>query len=408
MTQEERLKAVQGALIPWFNRHRRDMPWRRTRDPYAIWVSEIMLQQTQVETVKPYFICFMKRFPTVQALARAPIAAVLKLWEGLGYYSRARNMHAAAKRIASDLGGKLPRTVPELLALPGIGRYTAGAIASIAFGQDEPVLDGNVTRVLCRVFRIRENPKEAPTQERLWSLARRVIPAGKAGLMNQAMMDLGATVCVPRNPRCPICPVGARNEKPGFLKKPGFCLARRHNEQNDIPLRVKRKPVPHYDIAAGIVWKGGRILIDQRRPEGLLGGLWEFPGGKRRAGESLKAAVVREVREELGVRAEVVRPLITVKHAYSHFRITLHAFECRYVSGRPRALGCAAWRWVHPSALARYAFPAANHKIIAALRKKRVHVTFLGAKDRDGADQSRDRKGAARPATDTARLRSRL
>jgi A/G-specific adenine glycosylase len=346
------------------------MPWRKTRDPYAIWVSEIMLQQTQVETVTPYFIRFMTRFPTVQALARAPIAAVLKLWEGLGYYSRARNMHAAAKKIASDFGGKLPRTAPELLTLPGIGRYTAGAIASIAFGQDEPVLDGNVTRVLCRVFRIRENPKGAATQEKLWSLARQVIPPGKAGLMNQALMDLGATVCVPRNPRCPTCPAGGKNEKPGFLKKPGFCLARLHNEQNDIPLRIKRKPVPHYDIAAGIIWKGGRILIDQRRPEGLLGGLWEFPGGKRRAGESLKAAVAREAREELGVWVKVIRPLVTVKHAYSHFRITLYAFECRYLSGRPRALGCAAWKWVRPSSLARYAFPAANHKIIAALRAK--------------------------------------
>ena len=364
MRQEERLKAVQDALIPWFNRHRRDMPWRRTRDPYAIWVSEIMLQQTQVETVKPYFLRFMKRFPTVRALAKAPIGPVLKLWEGLGYYSRARNMREAAKKIFSELGGLLPKTVPELLALPGIGRYTAGAIASIAFGQDEPVLDGNVTRVLCRVFRIRENPKNAATQEKLWLLARRLVTRSTgckqpvphfAGLLNQALMDLGATVCIPRNPSCLICPINAA------------CLARLHNEQNEIPLKIKRKPVPHYDIAAGIVWKGARILIDQRKPEGLLGGLWEFPGGKRRANESLKAALVREVREELAIKAKVLRPLITVRHAYSHFRITLHAFECRYVSGAPRALGCADWKWVRPADLGRYAFPAANHKIIAAL-----------------------------------------
>jgi A/G-specific adenine glycosylase len=195
-------------------------------------------------------------------------------------------------------------------------------------------------------------------------------------------MDLGATVCVPRDPRCSICPLSSKNEKPvflkktGFLLKPGACLAEMHNEQNDIPLKVKRKPIPHHDIAAGIIWKGNRILIDQRKPEGLLGGLWEFPGGKRRANESLRAALIREVREELGIRVKVLRPLIKVKHAYSHFRITLHAFECQYVSGRPRALGCADWKWVRLCDLRRLrscaspllSFPAANHKIIAVLK----------------------------------------
>ncbi|MBM4045775.1 MAG: A/G-specific adenine glycosylase [Planctomycetes bacterium] len=359
---------MQRRLLVWFRRDQRDLPWRRTRDPYAIWVSEIMLQQTQVATVEPYFERFLKRFPTVKALAQAPLGAVLKVWEGLGYYSRARNLHRAAKLVVSEFGGRLPGTMDELLTLPGIGRYTAGAIASIAFGQDEPVLDGNVTRVLCRVFRIRQNPKAGKTQQKLWSLARQLIPPGKAGAMNQALMELGATVCVPREPRCAVCPLSVAKKPVPIIGTGFFCLARLHGEQDDLPLKTKRKPVPHHDIAAGVIWKGSRILIDQRKPEGLLGGLWEFPGGKRRPRESLAAALVREAREELGVQVEVLRPLVTVQHAYSHFRITLHVFHCRHVSGRPRALGCAAWKWVTLPELGRYAFPAATHKVIAALR----------------------------------------
>jgi A/G-specific adenine glycosylase len=406
---------VQGALLSWFNRHRREMPWRRTRDPYAIWVSEIMLQQTQVATVRPYFERFMKRFPSVQSLADASLEEVLKLWEGLGYYSRARNLHRAARQIMDDSGGELPKTAQALLRLPGIGPYTAGAIASIAFGLDEPVLDGNVTRVLCRLFRIRRNPKETKVQQQLWWLARKLVPRKKAGLFNQALMDLGATICTPRQPHCDVCPLsaaprihaarpagrragpssarsvapadlsrrmltgprtarlGARRNSPHTLQGVTLgngCQAKAHGEQDTLPVRARRKPIPHHDVAAGIIWRGGRVLIDQRKPEGLLGGLWEFPGGKRQAGEMLEAALVREVREELGIRIAVLRPLLAVRHAYTHFRITLHAFECRYVSGQPRALGCAAWKWVKPGELDRYAFPKANHAIIAALRAR--------------------------------------
>ncbi len=317
-----------------------------------------MLQQTQVATVETYYERFLETFPTVHALADTSLDAVLKAWEGMGYYSRARNLHQAARRVVDEFGGELPRTADELRTLPGIGRYTAGAIASIAFGLDEPVLDGNVTRVLCRVFRIRQDPKATATERALWSLARGLIPPGKASALNQALMDLGATICVPREPRCPVCPIEAH------------CLARRHNEQADLPLKAKRKPVPHHQVAVGIVWKGRRLLIDQRKPDGLLGGLWEFPGGKRKVSESLTACVVRELREELNVEVAVGRRLVTVKHAYTHFRITMHAFECQYVSGRPKAIGCAAWKWVHLAELDRYAFPRASHKVIAALKRK--------------------------------------
>jgi len=349
-------RTIRRALLKWYGRRRRNLPWRRSSDPYRVWVSEIMLQQTQVETVKPYFRRFLRRFPSVRALARAPSDAVMKAWEGLRYYARARNLHRAAKIISSDFGGRLPESPEELVKLPGIGRSTAGAISSIAFRRDAPVLDGNVARVLCRVFRIRRNPRESRTQRNLWDIAQELLPPGDAGDFNQALMDLGATVCVPRNPRCAICPLAA------------LCLAKAHGEQDKLPVKTKRKPSPHYDVAVGVIRRGKRLLIDRRKPEGLLGGLWEFPGGKRKEDESLERCLMREIREELGIRVKVVRPLMSVPHAYTHFRITLHVYECRYVSGVPRALGCAEWRWVRPEELDRYAFPSANRKVIAVLR----------------------------------------
>ena len=356
---EEKLTAIRVALPAWYKRHRRDLPWRRTRDPYAIWISEVMLQQTQVATVIPYFRKFLEKFPDVRAIAAARLGTVLKVWEGMGYYSRARNLHRTARLLVRECDGKLPETAQELLKLPGIGRYTAGAIASIAFGRREPALDGNVIRVFSRIFRIRDNPRDASTQKELWTLAHRLLPAGRgASSFNQALMDLGATVCTPRHPLCRVCP----------LKK--WCEAYARNEQDKLPVRVRRAPTPHYDIAAGVIRRNsdGKILIARRRPEGLLGGLWEFPGGKRQRKESLEECVIRETREELGVRIKVLRPLVTVRHAYTHFRITLHTFDCEYLSSRPKALSCAAWTWVSPRELDRYPFPAANKKIIAAMR----------------------------------------
>jgi A/G-specific adenine glycosylase len=349
------IAAVRRLLPPWWRRCRRDLPWRRTKDPYAIWVSEVMLQQTQVATVQPYYRRFRSRFPTVRALARTPQAAVLKAWEGLGYYARARNLHAAAKAVVRQHRGRLPRTAEALRRLPGIGRYTAAAIASIAFGADDAVLDGNVIRVLSRLFAVAGQAARPATQKRLWTLAQRLVPAGRAGLFNQAMMDLGATVCTARRPRCQACPLVSH------------CRAHRMGREQDYPHRARRRPVPHYDIAAAIVQRRGRVLIGRRHARGLLGGLWELPGGKVRPGETLAAAARRETAEELGVRIRVLAPAATIRHAYSHFRITLHAFRCRYVSGRCRAIGCEAFRWVRPGELHRYAFPRANLKLFAAL-----------------------------------------
>jgi A/G-specific adenine glycosylase len=219
------------------------------------------------------------------------------------------------------------------------------------------VLDGNVERVLCRVFYIKENPKETRIHKKLWALARALTPVGRASFFNQALMDLGATICVPRNPQCLICPLSKE------------CGAFHHSEQDILPVRVKRKPTPHYEVAAGIIWKQDRLLIDRRKPQGLLGGLWEFPGGKCEAGGTLEACLARGVREDLGIKIKVGEKITAVDHAYTHFRITLHVFGCKYLSGRPQAIGCAGWKWIRPEELKEYPLPKANHKVIAVLRK---------------------------------------
>ncbi|MFC1762630.1 A/G-specific adenine glycosylase [Planctomycetota bacterium] len=346
---------IRRNLLRWYSQHARDLPWRRTRDPYAIWLSEIMLQQTQVETVISYYHRFLKRLPTLEKLARARMDSVLKLWEGLGYYSRARNMQKAARVIMQDYQGVFPETVDVLQTLPGIGRYTAGAIASIAFNRPEPLVDGNVTRVLCRLYRIRMDPKSPLVQKRLWVLAGELVAPRRPGDFNQALMELGATVCRPDNPDCSHCPL--RNQ----------CAACAYDEQGNLPLRPPGKKVPFYDIAVGVIYRRGRILIDRRPPESMLGGLWEFPGGKREKGESLHAALLREVREELAIEVCIDHRLMQIDHAYSHFRIRLHVYACTYLRGKVTCLSSTAHRWVKPEQLPRFAFPAANKRIIAQL-----------------------------------------
>ena len=351
-----RRRRFAARLVSWYAKHKRDLAWRRdAHDPYRVWISETLLQQTQVATVIPYYQRFLARFPTVRALARANLDDVLKAWEGAGYYARARNLHRAAQEIVARYSGRIPQTVEELLALPGIGRYTAGAIASIAFNRDAPILDGNVTRVLCRYFTIADNPKNAGTQKELWRLAEELLPHDRASKFNQALMDLGATICTPKSPSCADCPLNRG------------CAARRLGIQEQLPSKLEKKKGPHHQVAVGIIWKRGKILIAKRFAKDLLGGLWEFPGGHQEKGESLAQCVKREVREELDITVKVEKEFAVVDHAYSHFSITLHAFHCRWRRGRPRAIGCAAWKWVSPRELSRYAFPAANRRIISEL-----------------------------------------
>jgi A/G-specific adenine glycosylase len=347
-------------LLRWFADNKRPMPWRGTDDPYRIWISEAMLQQTQVSTASGYYERFVSRFPSVEALADSKPEAVMKLWEGLGYYSRARNLRAAAREIVRRYRGRMPDSMEALLSLPGIGPYTAGAILSIAYGKPAPVLDGNVIRVLSRLFRVTENVQRHETLKRLRLHAESLLPKAGVRAHNEALMELGATVCRPRNPLCSQCPVSE------------FCEAQRFSVQRDLPVKTPRKPLPHVDVTAGIIWKKNKFLITLRPPRGLLGGLWEFPGGKLEPGEDLKTCLRREIREELGIGVRVRGLLVSVPHAYTHFKITLHAFECAYAGGRIRPRGCDDYRWIAQCDLDRFAFPGADRKVIQLLRERRT------------------------------------
>ena len=302
-------------LLNWYHQYgRTNMPWRDHPDPYAVWVSEIMLQQTRVETVIPYFEKWMKLFPDVIALANASEQDVLNAWEGLGYYSRARNLHKAAKIVASKFNGELPRDLTDLRSLPGIGRYTVGAIASMAFGMDEPTLDGNLRRVFARLFDVEEFADSPAGEKILWELAAQNLPNGQAGDYNQALMDLGATICVPKNPRCLICP----------LMK--ICESRKNGTQEIRPVLKAKKVSPHYIHAAAVIINRGRVLLAQRPPDGLLGGMWEFPNGRVNADPAKELTKV--INAAYSLRVKEKEALGVIQHAYTHFKVTVHAFRC--------------------------------------------------------------------------------
>jgi len=340
-------------LVEWFFSRDREVPGREESDPYRIWIAEVMAQQTRIATVRERYDAFLTTFPDVRALAAADIDTVLKAWEGLGYYARARNLHRAAREVVARHDGALPANPDALRALPGIGPYTAGAIASIAFGLPEPAVDGNVRRVLSRVFDL-----ERPTSARLDRELRAMLEVDgiPAGALNQALMDLGGAMCVPRNPRCPHCPVRAD------------CRALALGTWQQRPGKTPVRRLPHYPIAVAALRRGDRLLIGKRPEEGLLGGLWEFPGGKIEAGEAPREAAARELREEMCIEATIGRQIAIVPHAFSHFRITLHAFDANWVSGKPCGRAVTEWRWVLPGELSDYAFPAANREIIARIK----------------------------------------
>jgi len=325
-------------LLAWYAVNARTLPWRGHPDPYAVWVSEIMLQQTQVDTVSPYFERWMARFPTLEALAAASEQEVLALWEGLGYYSRARNLWRAARQVW-EAGGQMPRTAADLALLPGVGRYTAAAIASMAFGQDEAALDGNIRRVLAWVFNV-TLPARSPEGERqLWALAQQHLPPGRAGDYNQALMDLGSQICTPRAPACLVCPLQA------------LCQAAALGLQAERPVMSARPPVPLWTVTAAVIWRADRVLIARRPSRGLLGGLWEFPGGKLEPGETLPEGLRREIAEELAVEIAVGAELGVYRHAYTHFKVVLHAFACTLVTGEPQPQVASELCWALPAEL---------------------------------------------------------
>jgi A/G-specific adenine glycosylase len=352
----EMVQTCRQNLLSWYRQQGRDLPWRQTQDPYAIWVSEVMLQQTQVQTVLPYYQRWLATFPSVAALAAADQQTVLKLWEGLGYYARARNFHRAAQVVVAEWGGDFPRTLATAMALPGIGRTTAGGILSAAFNTAIPILDGNVKRVLSRLLALPVAPRRAEPQ--LWQWSEQLLDPSHPRDFNQALMDLGATVCTPRQPSCDQCPWQP------------VCRAAQLQLQSVIPMREPTNPIPLKHIGVAVIWNDQQqILIDLRKQEGLLGGLWEFPGGKIEAGETVEDCIAREIREELAIEIAVGDHLITIDHAYSHFKVRLVVHHCRHLSGEPQAIECDAIRWVSLAEIDQYPFPKANTQIIDALRQ---------------------------------------
>jgi A/G-specific adenine glycosylase len=348
--------AVRRALGAWYDTHRRDLPWRRTDDPYAVWVSEVMLQQTQVKTAEPYFLRFMRRFPDVAALAKADEQSVLKLWEGLGYYSRARNLHRAAQRVAAEPGGRLPSDWAGIRRLPGVGDYIAAAVLSIAFGRPHAVVDGNVKRVLARLLCLEAPVNGAASHKIYQAEADRLLDHRIPGRHNQAVMELGALVCTPRAPRCGQCPLSR------------WCAAFKAGVTDRYPLRSERRPVQTQHWVAGAVVKQGRLLLARRPEPGLLAGLWEFPGGPVEDQDGdLPAACMEKIRRMVGLAVATPVQVVTVHHTYTHFKLRLTLFLCHYQAGRVRRSGPGACRWVRPHELGHFPLHKAVHKTLPAL-----------------------------------------
>lgn len=366
----------QALLSWWWQAGRRDpgqKPWMATAaghwpapgeavHPLGVWVAEVMLQQTQLRVVLPYWRRWMEALPDLQALAAADGQTLLRLWQGLGYYSRARRLREGAERLLAwqaerGLADPWPRTLEGWLALPGIGPSTAGGILSSAFDLPVPLLDGNVRRVLARLH---SHPRPPRAEERLfWNWSTTLLDPDQPRLFNQALMDLGATVCTPRRPLCAACPW-----------RPA-CGAYAAGDPTRFPVKEMSRPLPFQVIGVGVVRDGaGRVLIDQRLEEGLLGGLWEFPGGKQEPDEPIAETIRRELREELAIEAEVGEELITLEHAYSHKRLRFVVHLCRWLSGEPQPLASQRVRWVEPAELLAFPFPAANARIIAALHER--------------------------------------
>jgi A/G-specific adenine glycosylase len=334
------VKGLRRALLDWYRANRRDLPWRATRDPYAIWISEAMLQQTRVETAIPYYERFLTRFPDVQTLADSDPDEVLGVWAGLGYYSRARNLHAAARVIVDEHAGELPDDAEALRSLPGVGRYTAGAVASIAFDRPEPVVDGNVSRVFARLRGIRDDLRKAATVRRLWEEAAALVPGPHPGDLNQALMELGARVCTPRAPRCPVCPVAHH------------CEAHRGGDAEALPVHSKPAEPRRVEAVAALVLRRGRALA-VRRPSGLLAGLWELPGGELSRGERPAAGLKRALRERVGLTVARVQRAGALEHAFSHRLLHLVVYRCDTPQGRLRLRGFDGHRWLAPKSFAR-------------------------------------------------------
>ncbi len=355
-------------LLDWFDNNKREMPWRDSDSPYRIWVSEIMLQQTRVDQAQPYFDRFIDRFPTVHDLAEASQQEVLRVWEGLGYYSRARNLHQAAQTVVTEYEGQLPRNYNEIIQLKGIGPYTAAAVLSIAFNKPHAAVDGNIVRVLSRYFGIEEDVRSSTTRRKIQELADDLIDQKRPGDFNQSLMELGALVCTPNEPLCHECPLRQK------------CKAHQQVKTDVIPYKSPKKTKPHHDIGVGVIINDqNEVLIALRPDDAMLGGLWEFPGGKKKENESVRETVTRECEEELGIEVKTYQQIARIKHSYSHFKITLHAFISCIESGTPQPNDSEQLKWVSLQELDQYPFPRANRQLIDKLTDNKA--TFQNSLD---------------------------
>ncbi len=341
----------------WYRNHCRQLPWRRDTSLYRVWVSEVMLQQTQVKTVIPYYLKFMETWPELGDLAAADLETVLKAWEGLGYYARARNLHKAAGIVVHDLKGMIPEDYKEFKNLPGVGDYIASAVLSIARSKPHAVVDGNVKRVLARLLCVDTPVNHSAAHNAYKAIAETFLYEKDPGTYNQAVMELGALVCTPKRPDCGACPLTAD------------CCAREKQVTDLFPRRMEKKKVPTVQIAVGIVRKDGKVLITRRKLDGLLGGLWEFPGGKVSPKESPEQACIREIREETGIEINNLEFLTRVFHAYTHFKIEMDVFFCDYICGKVVLNGPIDHKWVRVDQLHGYPFPRANLKFMALITK---------------------------------------
>ena len=338
-------------LLRWYAAQKRSLPWRADPQPYAVWVAEVMAQQTRLDSMLPYYRRWLRRYPTTRALARSSEQDVLALWEGLGYYNRARNLRRAAQMIMSEFGGKLPSRIEDLRRLPGIGAYTAGAIASVAFKVDTPAVDGNAVRVLARLFDIALPIGSTAAQKQFWSLATEHLPAGRAADYNQALMDLGAQVCTPRQPRCGDCPLQAE------------CRAAALGNQEHRPVKAKVKPLPRRHYAAAVIQQGGQVLVLQRPARGLLARMWEFPNAP-----GTKATLRKTLQQSLGQRMPLNRRLGKFRHSYSHFSVHLQVFHQALNGVRPKVQIQGKHKWLPIQQLDRLPMGKLDRLIAEALR----------------------------------------
>lgn len=359
MDDTARIKELGKQLLPWFAQHKRPLPWREHYTPYAVWISEIMLQQTQMERGVTYFTRWMQRFPDVASVAAASEEDVLRLWEGLGYYSRARHLHKAAQRIMHEHGGVFPSTIADIRALPGIGPYTAGAIASIAFGHSLPCVDANVERVIARVFDVDSPVKQEPAAARVHALALELVPQNKAREHNQAMMELGALVCR-KKPLCEACPLAH------------ICESHRLGIEKERPVPGKKAAIVPLNVVTGVLRCAGKIFVQKRLDSGVWACLWEFPGGRVEEGETPEQAIVREFQEETAFTVDVLEKLAVIRHGYTTYRITLHCFALSLKTAPdglpvPKLTAASDYHWVSVADLDDLAMPAAHRKLADSL-----------------------------------------